>query len=80
MSADIEQIQHAIETILRTYLGTDKDLGPNTNLTSDLDLASVQIMEFVVEIEDHFDIAIDLESLSNIHTLAELAQTVARSL
>ena len=47
---------------------------------ADLDLESVQVMEFVVEVEDHYDIAIDLESLSNVHTIAELAAVVARTL
>jgi acyl carrier protein len=37
-------------------------------------------MEFVVEVEDHYDIAIDLESLSNVHTISELAAVVARHL
>ena len=36
-------------------------------------------MEFVVEIEDHYDIAIDLESLSNVHTISQLAEVVARN-
>jgi acyl carrier protein len=33
-------------------------------------------MEFMLEVEDHFDIAIDLESLSNIQTIKDLAGVV----
>lgn len=51
-----------------------------TNLVDDLALESVQIMGFVTEVEDHFDIAIELEALADIHRLDELAALVARSL
>jgi acyl carrier protein len=33
-------------------------------------------MEFMLEVEDHFDVAIDLESLSNIQTINDLAGVV----
>ena len=51
-----------------------------TDLVNDLALASVQIMAFVTEVEDHFDIAIELESLASIHRLRELAVVVAAAL
>ncbi len=51
-----------------------------TNLVDDLALESVQIMGFVTEVEDHFDIAIELEALADVHRLDELAALVARSL
>jgi len=51
-----------------------------TNLTSDLTLDSFQIMEFLMEVEDKFDIAIDMNSLSDVHTVADLAAVVAREL
>jgi len=56
------------------------ELSSNTDLTVDLELESIQIMEYVVEIEDHYDISIDLESLSNAKTISDLASIVAREL
>ncbi|MEM1232073.1 MAG: phosphopantetheine-binding protein [Pseudomonadota bacterium] len=53
---------------------------PETNLVDDLALESVQIMAFVTEVEDHFDIAIELEALADIHSLAELADLVRENL
>ena len=47
-----------------------------TNMVSDLQLDSFQVMEFMLEVEDHYDVAIDLESLSNIHTIFDLAGVV----
>jgi len=51
-----------------------------TNLTSDLTLDSFQVMEFLMEIEDALDVAIDMKSLSDVHTVADLAAVVARQL
>jgi acyl carrier protein len=47
-----------------------------TNMVTQLQLDSFQVMEFMLEVEDHFDVAIDLESLSNIQTINDLAGVV----
>jgi len=72
--ADIEA---EITRILVGFLKQPRPLGGDTDLIADLDLESVQVMELVMEVEDHYDIAIDLESLSNVHTISELAAVVA---
>ena len=51
-----------------------------TNLTSDLTLDSFQIMEFLMEIEDELDLAIDMNKLSEVHTVSDLAGVVAQQL
>jgi acyl carrier protein len=75
--ADIEA---EVTRILSAFLKDPPALCGDTDLIADLDLESVQVMEFVMEVEDHYDIAIDLESLSNVHTIAELAAVVAANL
>ncbi len=47
-----------------------------TNMVTELQLDSFQVMEFMLEVEDHYDIAIDLESLSNIQSITDLAGIV----
>ena len=56
------------------------EVSGTTNLTSDLTLDSFQIMEFLLEIEDELDVAIDMNSLSDVHTVSDLAQVVARQM
>ena len=53
-----------------------KTITASTNMVADLQLDSFQVMEFMLEVEDHYDVAIDLESLSNIQTLQDLAAVV----
>jgi len=55
---------------------SNKKITPATNMVTELQLDSFQVMEFMLEVEDHFDIAVDLDSLSNIHTLDDLAGVV----
>jgi acyl carrier protein len=45
-------------------------------MVTQLQLDSFQVMEFMLEVEDHFDVAIDLESLSDVHTVRDLAEVV----
>lgn len=53
------------------------DVTGGTSLTSDLTLDSFQVMEFLMEIEDELDIAIDVNRLSDVHTVRDLAEVVA---
>ena len=47
-----------------------------TNMVTGLQLDSFQVMEFMLEVEDHFDIVVDLESLADILTIQDLAVVV----
>lgn len=53
-----------------------RTITPETNIASDLQLDSFQVMEFMLEVEDYYDVAVDLESLSNIQTIHDLAAVV----
>jgi acyl carrier protein len=52
----------------------------DTNLVSDFTLDSFQVMEFMMELEESFDIMIDMNSLSNTHTVKDLAGFVRQEL
>jgi acyl carrier protein len=82
LSTDAVGVQLA--KILTEYLrsnsvdtpASNKTITTATNMVSDLQLDSFQVMEFMLEVEDHYDVAIDLESLSNIQTILDLAAVV----
>ena len=75
MSTNADQLAE----LLRPQLLQPADLTDQTDLISDLALESVQIMEFMVDVEDHYDIAISLEALAEIRTLEQLAQVVSQA-
>ena len=84
MTNSTEAVGEKLAEILTNYLknnwadspSSNKIITPDTNMVTELQLDSFQVMEFMLEVEDHYDIAIDLDSLSNIHTITDLAGVV----
>jgi len=88
LNSEAATTEDRVKAVLISYLEPRWEADPssrieiksNTNLTSDLTLDSFQIMEFLMEIEDEIDIAIDMKSLSDVHTVSDLAAVVDRQL
>ena len=53
--------------------GPPKALGADTDLIADIGLSSLQVMELIERLEDHFDISIPLNILPDITTIGDLA-------
>jgi acyl carrier protein len=51
-------------------------LEPDTDISTDLNIDSVSVMDFVMEVEDHFDIDIPLNVLSETRTMSDLVRVV----
>jgi acyl carrier protein len=51
-------------------------LSETTDLVADIGLSSLEVMEFIEKIEDHFDISIPLNILPDVNTIGELARKV----
>ena len=63
--------------LLRSALDREfPDLDATTDLVDDLALESIQVMDFIAEVEDHFDMLIEVDRLASIRTLSELAAVV----
>ena len=88
MSMQIEEIEGRIQKLLANYLESSNhpelekhgEITPDTNLVCDFTLDSFQVMEFMMELEESFDIMIDMNSLSNSHTVRDLARVVSNEL
>ncbi|HFQ15374.1 MAG TPA: acyl carrier protein, partial [Rhodobacteraceae bacterium] len=48
------------------------------DITADLHIDSVSIMDFIMEVEDRFDIDIPLNLLAETRTLADLTREVSK--
>lgn len=88
MNTRLDEIERQISEILANYLETSNhaelkshgEITADTNLVSDFTLDSFQVMEFMMELEESFDIMIDVNSLSNSHTVRDLAAIVGTEL
>lgn len=70
-----DTIEHLC-TLLAPFNSKGIELSPQTDISTDLNMDSVTVMDFVMEVEDHFDIEIPLNVLSETRTIAELAKVV----
>lgn len=50
-----------------------------TDFNADLNVDSVAVMDFVLEVEDTYDISIPINLLSEVTTVGEFADVVARA-
>ncbi len=71
-----EVILKDIMQLLKPLLKPEQIATPQTELVADLGLDSVQVMDFLSVVEEHFDISIPLNILPDIRTVADLAAQV----
>ena len=62
--------------LLQPFNAAGVALQPNTDISTDLNIDSVSVMDFVMEVEDRFDIDIPLNVLSETRTLSDLVGVV----
>lgn len=56
------------------------DLTASTDLIDELSLESIQVMDFIAEVEDHYDIIIEVDRLATVRTIADMGALVAETL
>ena len=61
-------------SVLERYNKGGQILSETTELVADIGLSSLQVMDFVVKIEDQFDISIPLNLLPDMYTLGDFAR------
>ena len=84
MNIGFEEIENRIKDQLASYLESSGhpeleahgEITGSSNLVSDFTLDSFQVMEFLMALEESFDIMIDVNNLSNAHTVNDLAKVV----
>ena len=67
-----DQICDQVLDVLRPHAKSGQTLSADTQLVGDLGLDSVQVMEILLQIEEHFDISVPLNILPEIRTAKDL--------
>lgn len=68
-----------IRDIMVKTLDLDEDaVSPDTNLRTDLDIDSLDMLEFVSDVENHYGIMIPQDELENIQTVSDLVALVEK--
>jgi len=83
METIMSNIEQTLLALLTEELTRERELAPQLDLDTDfvsgLGLESIQVMEFVMTVEERFDIAIDLDTLSTVKSIRDLGAVVAKA-
>jgi acyl carrier protein len=71
-----DEIYATLCRLLQPFNSSNVELSPATEISADLSIDSVSIMDFVMEVEDHFEIDIPLNVLSETRTMNDLVNVV----
>jgi acyl carrier protein len=78
ITADYPQIVVEICAELTTLTQGRLEISEDTDLLADLNLDSLQVMNFMLQIEDRFDISIPVSILPDVRTVKDLAVQIER--
>ena len=75
-----QEIYDTLCRLLQPFNPNGVELSPATEISADLSIDSVSVMDFVMEVEDHFEIDIPLNILSETRTMNDLVDVVEANL
>jgi acyl carrier protein len=75
-SGDIRTIRDEISAIFEQVLGRPVVITDDTDIVEDLGMDSLGVMNFVMAIEDFYDLSIPLDRVAQIQTVADLIRAV----
>ena len=67
-------METVIDLISKNLEVPKEKLNADTDIINDLDADSLDLVEMVMNIEDEFDIEIDDDVLTNLHTIGDVAE------
>lgn len=76
MAVDDEEIFQELCQLLTPFNSNSVELKRETDISADLNIDSVSVMDFVMEVEDKYDIDIPLNVLSETRTMNDLIAVV----
>jgi len=78
MTEAADTILEDVIKLLSQFIKIDIEITESQHLMRDLELDSVMVMELMMELEDHFDISIPLNSLPDVNTVSDLAAEITK--
>ena len=76
----MDSIERMLCGLLGRTVTLDVPVTPQTDLLDELALSSAQVMEFIMEVEDHFEIILEQEALADVRNIGQLATVVRGAL
>lgn len=71
-----QEIFDKIKELLKPYNPENRPITLQSGIVSDLEVDSVAVFDLVMGLEDHYDISIPMELVSDIKTVGELVNAI----
>ncbi len=71
----------ALKKIIKIYLPEDvsvDDITPNSHLINELNINSANLVDVVLDVEDHFDITIEDDEIEKMDTVASALEIIGQ--
>ncbi len=76
MIGNANNIEAEIIGLLAQKVPASISVTPQTSIVGGLGLDSVAILDFIMDLEDRFDISIPLDRVAEVQTVSELSQAI----
>ena len=76
MEATTQSVRDGIAAALNQTVGRPVEISDDTNIARDLGLDSLAIMNFIMALEDEYDISIPLDRVAQVETVGDLVTAI----
>ena len=76
MEATTRSVRDGIAAALSQTVGRPVEISDNTNIARDLGLDSLAVMNFIMALEDEYDISIPLDRVAQVETVGDLVTAI----
>lgn len=80
MELQLAQVLERLRSHLRRIAGNDVELADDADLIEQVGLDSGKVLDLLMEIEDEFDVSVPMNSLADVRTVRDLAETIHKLL
>lgn len=77
MKQDQQEIYEKVCSLLEPFNNKGLTLSRETDISSDLEIDSVAVLDFIMEVEDEYDISFPMNRISEIRTIGELVEAIS---
>ena len=71
-----QKIYEKVCSLLEPFNNKGLTLSKDTDISSDLEIDSVAVLDFIMEVEDEYDISFPMNRISEIRTIGELVEAI----
>lgn len=71
-----QEIYEKVCSLLEPFNKKGLTLSEETDISSDLEIDSVAVLDFIMEVEDEYDISFPMNRISEIRTIGELVEAI----